>query len=247
MKKQLFAVLAILTMLAAATVTGHSAPAAASRDWTIDFMGTLQVPVQLEIVDAKEVILGIEQISRHERAAKGMNTEADALQAQELAAALARNNIGIYQLALKRDNSYHTAIAFAAKLPEEMLPIGLGLFEELQSMDQQQQTEIRQRFLAEIETGLAASPELAELFNVEVLELYPFEQMTSKSAQIVSVGGSLAFRMYKLIQPAAFKVHFIRRNSQMYVFGVMNSGTDRRLWEDMTQAMLASAQWRLLL
>ncbi len=249
-KSKLFMVIVVMTTFLVMAGTAYGASKETStKDWNIQFLGTLQVPAQLEIVDAKDVITAIGKISEKvekEKAAKGQKPTAEVMSAQDIAANLEKNNVGIYEFALKNNGTYNTAWVIAFKMPEEFKPTGLSFFDRIQKMDKKQQAELQTQIISGMNKVFTEVPELKDIFEMEILEFYPFEQMTNKNAQIVSVGGSVAFRMYKMIQPAAFKVYFIKKNTQMYVFGVINSGPDRKMWDNMTQEMLGSARWKIL-
>ena len=249
-RKLVVIVFVLLTSLWIMLETAYGAPReSAAKEWDISFLGTLQVPAQLEIVDAKDVIKVIGEIAEKvekEKAAKGQKTTTEVVSAQDMVASLERNNAGIYELALKNKGTYNIALVIAFKMPEEFKSTGLSFFDKLQTMDKKQQAEIQRQIINITTVALKEVPNLKDVFEMEVLEFYPFEQMTNKNAQIVSVGGSVAFRTYKIIQPAALKVYFIKKNTQMYVFGVMNSGPDRKMWDDMTKTMLGGAKWKIL-
>lgn len=250
-KRKLFVVVfVLLTTFWVMIGTAYGAPKeSGTKEWDISFLGTLQVPAQLEIVDAKDVIMAIGKVAEKvekEKAAKGQKTTTEVMSAQDIAANLEKNKVGIYEFALKNNGTYNTALVIVFKMPEEFNPTGLSFFDRLQKMDKKQQAEIQKEIITGTNKVFAESPELKDIFEMEILEFYPFEHMTNKNAQIVSVGGSVAFRMYKIIQPSALKVYFIKKNTQMYVFGVINSGPDRKMWEDMTKIMLDGAQWRIL-
>lgn len=249
-KRKLFALVFVMMTFLVMAGTAYGAPKETStKDWHIQFLGTLQVPAQLEIVDAKDVIMAIGKISEKvekEKAAKGQKTTTEIMSAQDIAANLEKNNVGIYEFALKNNGTYNTALAITFKMPEEFKATGLTFFDNIQKMDKKQQTELQKQIITGMNKVFTEVPELKDIFEMEILEFYPFEHMTNKNAQIVSVGGSVAFRMYKMIHPAAFKVYFIKKNTQMYVFGVINSGPDRKMWEDMTKTMLGGARWKIL-
>ena len=249
--RKIFVVLVVLVtafLVMAGTAYGASKENS-NKDWNISFLGTMQVPAQLEIVDCKDVLVEMTKINEKlatAKPAKAQKPNEKVTSPEEVAAAFEKNNIGIYEFALKNNGTYNTAWVFAAKIPDELKPAGITLFDELKATDKKQQAEIHRKILKGMDEFFTKVPDLTEIFQMEILEFYPFEQMTNKNAQIVSVGGSVVFRMYKLIQPAAFKVYFIKKNSELYVFGVVNSGPDRKMWDNMSKEMLSSARWKLL-
>lgn len=219
------------------------------KAWNISFLGTLQVPAQLEIVDGKDVMVEIMKLSeKMEKSypSKKKNPEVKNTTPEEIAATFDENKIGFYEFALKNNGTYNIALVFAGKLPANMNAGGIAFFETLKSTDKQKQEEIHKLILTKMDEIYEKAPDFKDMFQMEILEFYPFEQMTNKNAQIISVGGSVALRTFKLIQPAAFKVYFINKNSELYVFGVINSGQDRKLWDDMSKEMLSSARWSWL-
>lgn len=250
MKKSKWFVVIAVWLTAYLSMSGIADCAAEEKTWDISFLGTLKVPAQLEIVDAKDVITEIGKISEKiekENVAKGVKPAARIISPQEVIAALEKNHVGIYELALKNKGSYNTAFVITFKFPREFEAAGVNFFDSLQKMDKNQQAEVHKQILAGMDTAYAKIPDLKGILEMEILEFYPFEQMTNANAEMISVGGSVAFRMYKIIEPAAVKVYFIKKNKQFYVFGLINSGQDRKLWEDMTKKMLSDAQWKITL
>lgn len=249
--RQRFVVLvALVTTFLMMVGTAYGAPKEnGTKDWDISFLGTMQVPAKLEIVDCKDVLVELMKISQEMEKTKPASTKKTnevVISPEEVAAAFTKNKFGIYEFALKNNGTYNTAMVFAFKMPDELKLSGMTFFDELQKIDKKQQAAIHKQIVTGMNEVFTKCPELKDTFQMEILEFYPFEQMTNKNAQIVSVGGSVAFRMYKLIQPAAFKVYFIKKNTDLYVFGVVNSGQDRKMWDNLSKEMLMSARWKLL-
>lgn len=249
-KKYIFVFTFILTILGsiAGTTYGAQKPEV-KKDWNISFLGTMKVPAQLEIVDGKDVIEEIVKFSEKvnkSHPAKDTISKVQTLSPEDIAEAFTNNNIGVYQFALKNNGSYNIAMVFAGKLPAKYNTTGLTFFDKLKNTNQQQQVEIHQLILKGMDDIYTKVPDLQDLFQLEILEFYPFEQMDNKNVQIVSVGGSVAVRTFKLIQPFALKTYIINKNSEIYIFGVLNSGPDRKIWDDMTKKMLSTARWNWL-
>ena len=233
----------------AGTAYGAAKEEAASRDWNIAFLGTLPVLGGLEIVDYKDVVAAMMKVIDKEEKLKQIQQEKQdvsgtAVSPEELLAALEKYNLGVYQFALKNNGSYNTAVVLVAEIPEEFKPAGLSLFDELLRQDKKKQEAIYGQIVKGMDELYRAAPEAKDVFQIEFLEFYPFEKLTNKNAQIVSVGGSVALRIFKLVMPAAVKVYLIRNNTDMYVFGVVNSGPDRKLWDNMSNDMLSKARWK---
>lgn len=242
-------VLASAFLGVAGTAYGAPKEEASHKDWNIAFLGTLPVQSGLEIVDYKDVVAAMMKVVNQEERAKQIQRESQdisgtAVSPEELLAALEKYNLGIYQFALKNNGSYNTAVVLAAEIPEELKPAGLALFDELLRQDKKKQEATYGQIIKGMDELYRAAPEAKDVFQMEFLEVYPFEQLTNKNAQIVSVGGSVALRIFKLVMPAAVKVYFIRNNTDMYVFGVVNSGPDRKLWDNMSKDMLSKACWK---
>lgn len=233
----------------AGTAYGAEKESLGYKDWNIAFLGTLQVPGGLEIVDYKDVVAELLKVIDKEEKLKQIQQEKQdingtAVSPEEIMAALEKYNLGIYQFALKNNGSYNTAFVVVAEIPEELKPEGLALFDKLLRQDKKNQEAIHREIIKGMDEVYAAAPETKDIFQMEFLEFYPFEQLTNKNAQIVSVGGSVAFRLFKLVMPAATKVYFIKNNKDMHVFGVVNSGPDRKLWDNMSKDMLKKARWK---
>ena len=250
LKKYIIVFTVIMTVFGAMIEITYGAPKLEEkRDWNIPFLGTLQVPTQLEIVDGKDVI---REIITFDEKVKKSNPPKDTvptveiLSPQDIDEAFANNTIGVYQLALKNNGSYHIAMVFVGKIPAEYNTKGLTFFDKIKNTPQQKQEEIHTLILKGIDDIYTKEPALQNMFQLEILEFYPYEQIDSKKAQIVSVGGSLAVRTFKLIQPFALKTYIINKNSDMYVFSVLNSGPDRKLWDSITNEMLRTARWNWL-
>lgn len=219
------------------------------KDWNISFLGTLQVPAQLEIVDGKDVfgqMMKVAETMGKSNPSKIDSPKVKAVSPEEIAAMFDDNKFGLYEFALKNNGTYNVAIVFAGKIPASMNAAGITFFNTLKSTDKQKQEELHKTILKGLNDIYVKAPEMKDVLQLEILEFYPFEQITNKKAQIVSVGGSVALRTYKMIQPAAFKIYFINKNSELYVFGVINSGQDRKMWDNMSKEMLSSARWNWL-
>ena len=250
--KKWFVVCMVLTTVffgVAGTAYGAAKESAGYKDWNITFLGTLQVPGELEIIDYKDVVAELLKVIDKEEKLKQIQREKQdingtAVSPEEIMAVLEKYNLGIYQFALKNNGSYNTAFVLAAEIPEELKAEGLALFDELLRQDKKNQEAIHREIIKGLDEAYAAAPEVKDIFQMEFLEFYPFEQLTNKNVQIVSVGGSVAVRLFKLVMPAAAKVYFIKNNKDMYVFGVVNSGPDRKLWDNMSKDMLSKAHWK---
>ena len=242
-------VLAATFFSMAGTTYGAAKEEAGSKDWNIAFLGTVQVPGGLEIVDYKDVLAEMMKVIDQEEKLKQIQQEKQDLggtsvSAEEVLASLEKYNLGIYQLALKNSGTYNTAVVLAMEIPEELKPAGFAMFDELLKQDKKKQEAIYGEIVKGLDGLYAATPEVKNVFQMEILEFYPFEQLTNKNAQIVSVGGSVALRFFKLVMPAAAKMYFIKNNTNLYVFGVVNSGPDRKLWDNMSKDMLSKARWK---
>ncbi|MBC8016512.1 MAG: hypothetical protein H7X79_12315 [Sporomusaceae bacterium] len=246
LEKYAIVITVIMTVFGATIGTTHGAPKSEEKkDWNIPFLGIMKVPVQLEIVDGKDVIVEIIKFSEkinQSHPVKDTISKVQAPSPADIAEAFANNNIGVYQLALKNNGSYNLAVVFAGKLPENYNATGLTFYDKLKNTNQQQQEEIHKLILKGIDDIYTKEPDLQDMFQLEILEFYPFEEMENKNAQIVSVGGSVAARTFKLIQPLALKIYLINKDSDIYVVGVLNSGPDRKLWDNMTKEMLRTAR-----
>lgn len=250
LKKYVIVFTFLLTVLGPMVGTAHGEPRQeVKKAWNISFLGTMQVPAQLEIVDGKDVIGEILKFSaKLNNSHPGENTisKVQTLSPEDIAEAFANNNIGVYQFALKNNGSYNIAMVFVGKLPEKYNATGLIFFDKLKNTNQQQQEEMHKLILKEIDNVYTKQPDLQDMFQLEILEFYPFEQIFNKNAHIVSAGGSVAVRTFKLIQPLALKTYIINKNSEIYIFVVLNSGPDRKIWDDMTKEMLSTARWNWL-
>ena len=228
--------------------TTYGAPSEeGKKDWNISFLGTMQVPDQLEIVDGKDVILEmvkIDEKAKKEHPVKVADLKAKTFSPQEITEAFEKNNIGVYQFALKNHGSYNTAFVFVGKLPAQYNVNGVTFFDTLKNMNRKKQEEVHKMILKGIGDVYAKDPELKNVFDVEILEFYPFKQIDNENAKIVSVGGSLAVRTFKLVQPFAFKTYIVNKNSEIYIFTILDSGSDRKIWDKMTKEMLKTAQWK---
>ena len=242
-------VLSVAFFGVAGTAYGAAKEKAASRNWNIAFLGTLPVQGGLEIVDYKDVVAAMMKVINQEEKAKQIQRESQDISGtvvspEEVLAALEKYNLGVYQWALKNNGTYNTAVVFVAEIPDEIKPMSLALFDELLKQDKKKQEAIYGQIVKGMDELYSEAPEAKDVFQMEFLEFYPFEQVTNKNAQIVSVGGSVALRIFKLVMPAALKVYFIKNNTDMYVFGVVNSGPDRKLWDNMSKDMLSKAHWK---
>jgi len=219
------------------------------KDWNISFLGTFQVPAQLEIVDGKEVIIEVLKMSEkmgEQNTPTKEKLSANTVSPEAITAFFEENKIGLYELALKNNGSYNVALLFAGKLPADMNADGVAFLADLKGIDKKQQEEIHTLLQKQINDMYAQNPEMKDIFEIEILEFYPFEQLTNKNAEMISIGASVAVRAFKLIQPGACKVYFINKNSELYVFGIINSGQDRKLWDNMSKEMLSNARWSWL-
>lgn len=248
-RKYLILLAVLVTTLLPMMGTVYGAPKEESKKlWNIPFLGTMQVPDRVEIVDGKDVVGQIMKMSNsmakaNSSPAKRSNVKMSS--PEEISAMFDDNKIGIYEFAVKNNGAYNIALVFAGKIPTEGNASGLAFFEKLKNSDKEKQVEIHKIILNGINEAYGKVPELKDMFELEILEFYPFEQLTNKNAQIISVGGSVAVRTFKMIRPVAFKVYFINKDSELYVFGVINSGLDRQMWDTMSKEMLSSARWSL--
>lgn len=220
-----------------------------SKLWNIPFLGTMEVPKQLEIIDGKDIVwqmikVGNEGMKLNPNAYKQGNTVKATLP-EDVATMFDESQMGFYEFALKKNNTYSVAFVFAGKVPENGNQGALAFFEKLKSTDKQKQAELQQLIRLQMADAYQKVPGLKDLFQLEILEFYPFEQFANKEAQVISVGGSLAVRSFKILSPVACKVYFINKNSEIYVFGVIDNGTDRQTWDDMSKKMLSNAYWSL--
>jgi len=240
----------IMTVIGTMIGTTHGAPKPeVTKDWNISFLGTMQVPAQLEIVDGQDVLGEIvklgEKMNKSQPVQDGIS-KVPTISPADIAEAFTNNNIGVYQLALKNNGSYNIGMVFVGKVPAQYNSTGLTYFDKLKNTNQQQQEEIHKLILKGINDVYTKEPDLQNIFQLEILEFYPFQQIDNTHAQIISVGGSVAVRTFKLIQPFALKTYIINKNSDIYIFGILNSGPDRKIWDDMTQKMLSTARWNWL-
>lgn len=253
-KKYVIVFTVIMSVFVMMTETTYGAPKTeAKKDWAMSFLLTMQVPDQLEIVDGNSVIREI--LTLGEKMKKSHPThdtlpKTQPFSPEDITQFFANHNIGIYQFALKNSGSYNTAMVFAGKLPAAHNAAGLTFFNNLKNMDQQKQEELHKLILKGIDEVYAEvyakEPDLRDMFQMEILEFYPFEHIGTKDVKIISVGGSVAVRSFKLVQPFAVKTYIINNNSDIYIFSVLNSGPDRKLWENMTKEMLRTARWDFL-
>lgn len=247
LKKYLILFTVIMSVFGVMPATTYSAPKLEEKqDWNISFLGTMQVPTQLEIVDGKDVIGEIIKFAEKAHKSRPANDGISKVQThspEEIAEFFTNNNIGVYQLALKNNGSYNIAMVFAGKIPEKVNANGLSFFDNLKNTTPQKQEELHHFILSGINDMYTKVPDLQDIFQLEILEFYPFEQMNNKNSRIISLGGSAAVRTFKLIQPFALKTYIINKDSELYIFGVLNSGSDRKLWDDMTKEMLRTARW----
>lgn len=246
-KKYIAMLTVVITVSVTMLATAYGAPKPElKKDWDISFLGTMQVPEQLEIIDGKDVIEEVMKFSEKASKAYPLKPTAPKVKApsfEDVSEFFTTNNIGVYQLALKNNGSYNTAILFAGKIPAKNNTNQLIFFDKLKNTDPQKQKELHTLILKGIDEAYTKVPDLQNLFQLEIIEFYPFERMTSQNVEMISMGGSIAVRTFKLIQPAAFKIYVINKNAEIYIFGVINSGPDRKMWDDMTKEMLSNLQW----
>lgn len=240
-------VVALLAICIASMETAYGAEKNDSKAaWNISFLGALPVPAQMEIIDIKDVLIELSKLNaktEEQNPPKDNNLKKKVMSPEEIAAVFETYNIGVYEFAIKNNGTYNTALAFAGKAPAQMNANGIKFFNRLQTTSKQQQKEIHMAILKGIDEVYAKKPDLKNVFELEILEFYPFEHISNKNVEIISIGGSMAIRTFKLIQPAAFKVYFINKNAELYIFAVINSGLDRKMWDQMSQDMLTNAQW----
>ena len=249
-KKHIIIFTVIMTIFGAMVETAYGAPKPeVKKDWNISFLGTVQVPAQLEIVDVIDVIgeyLKFSEKISKDNLSKNTPPKVKIPTSEEIAELFTSNNIGVYQLALKNNGSYNTVFIITGKIPKQYNTNGIKFFNTLTNIDPQKQEELHKLILKGMDEIYTKVPDLQNLFQLEILEFYPFEKMTNKNAQIISAGGSVAVRTFKLIQPMALKVYFVNKSSEIYLFGVIGSGPDRKMWDDMTKEMLSTARWSWL-
>lgn len=251
MKKGKLVLVLLVVMMSFTTITADvygESPEQGKKSWYIPFFASMEVPEQLIIIDGKDIINEMAKLM--ETAGKSYptrnNQNSKKISPEEIGDVFDENQIHFYQFALKENGSYQTAFAFVGKVPDEWNKPAMKFFSELQHIDQKGQQEIRRNILTKMGEAYTMVPELKNLLQVEILEFYPFEKFTSKNSQVVSVGGSIALYQFKMIQPAAFKIYFINKNSKIYLLGVINSGPNRKMWDAMTRDMLSTAQWSLV-
>ena len=246
-KKYITMLTVVMTVSITMLATAYGAPTPElKKDWDISFLGTMQVPAQLEIVDGKDVIEEVMKFSEKASKAYPMKSTVPKMKApsfEDVSQFFTTNNIGVYQLALKNNGSYNTAILFAGKVPAKNNTNELIFFDKLKNTDSQKQKELHTLILKGIDEAYTKVPDLQNLFQLEIIEFYPFERIISQNVEMIGMGGSVAVRSFKLIQPAAFKIYVINKNAEIYVLGVINSGPDRKMWDDMTKDMLSNMQW----
>lgn len=239
-KFSIISLLVLLLSLAALPLSLAAAPP--QQTWSSSPLGTMQAPSQLEIIDLKDVLA--EMLRASEKYGKP-GAQAAAIPGlpgkqatpESLLALFDKYNIGLYQLAIKNGTYYHTAYAGAMKLPSEVKFQAELLLQQIKNADKKQQADYQQLITALISQAFTA-PELQDSFKFEILDFYPFESFTQKNVQAVSVGGSVALRMYNMLQPVAFKAYLLRNSGEYYVFLVVNSGPDQKLWNETSKAML---------
>jgi hypothetical protein len=252
MKNKRIAVL--LVMLAACfAVTGTVCAAGdeTTRPWDIPFIGTLQVPARMEIIELKDVLAEAIKFEQKQQAAKQKvlplnKDKAPAkkqLTLEDLDKFSKTSNFGLYEFAVKAEGTYSTAFAFAFKVPGKMTLDMHAFFNKLRDATTQQEEELRSTVMQGLELAYAKEPDMRDILAFEILEFYPFDRLESGDAEIVGVGGSVAFRTFKLICPVAGKVFFIRKNDELYVFGIVNSGVDRKRWAEIGTNMVSDIQW----
>ncbi len=241
--------LIILTLAISASALPSLGYAAAQTDKkpdsTISFLGTLEIPSQLEIIDMKDVFIEIikmgEKLQEEKEAKEGSSSTGEIpkkISEENLRTALNQYDIGAYQFALKQNGSYNQAFVLAAKLPPNMKEAAGRFLGEMKTYDKKKQSELKALTEKAIQDAIASTPELKTSFSFELLEFYPFEYTKKGKLQMISAGGSMAVRTYKLIQPFAVKTYLLEKNSDYYVFAIINSGSDRKLWDNLTKEML---------
>lgn len=228
-----------ITMVLTVTATE-----AEKKNWDIPYLGRLYAPVELEIIDGKDVITEFIKMSETiEKSSPVKNQSQVTFSDKTIEEGLSSTQISFYQLAMKNNGTYNTAFLFAGRATEEWNKQGVDFFNKLKSMDSKQQVETHAFILKIMDELYTHKPECKNIFQLEILEFYPFEQFSNKNAQIISVGGSIALRTFKIVYPTAFKIYFIKKDSHFYILGEIDSGTNRKMWQSMTKEMLSTALW----
>lgn len=236
-----------LTIICLQAATLYAAPKTEEKkSWTIPFMGTMQVPAQLEVVDGKDVVLSLLRFSEkmeEQRPNKAKLGTQRQISTEDIEKAFAQVQIGAYELALKNNGTYNIAFLVAAKVPKEMTVMSGELFDTVKKADSEKQAEMYNQFTNAMELLYIQSPELKDVLLLEVLEFYPFERLKNRKTEVVSFGGSLAVRTFKLVQPFAFKMYIVKNNADFYVLALMTPGPERKLWNDMTKEMISKVKF----
>lgn len=145
------------------------------------------------------------------------------------------NGLQGYQLALRGKDSYDIAMAVSARLPEEALPF-LPQVEAL-AEDPAQQQELMQMGTEAINAYGDGSDELP-VFQFEVLSYEPIQRMENEDFKITSVSGSIAFTMFQIITPYAFKAYLVQNGEEAYVVFLNTNPANRGKWNSMMDQML---------
>lgn len=221
-----------------------------SKNWSIPFMGVMPIPAQLEVVDGKDVVLAMLRMGEtfeQQLPAEAKTRRTPPLTAEDVEKAFEKYPVAFYQLALKNNGTYNTAFLFTAKIPQDMNLATTDLFDKIHKAEPQKQAEFQKLITDGLEMMYVKAPELRDVLSLEILEFYPFETMRNSEAEIVSVGGSVAARTFKLINPFAIKVYLIRNQTDYYVTALIASGPERKLWNDMTKEMLSKIRFSVAL
>ncbi|WP_110955499.1 hypothetical protein [Anaerosinus massiliensis] len=241
--KRMISAMVIVLVIGSAGIVNASA----TKAWEIPFLGTLQVPEQLEIIDGKDVMFAFvkygEEIEKNKNKNKILRSEFKANPYEEIEKAFDQNYIGVYQFAFKDKGSYNTAFGFAGKIPAQYNANGIDFFDVLKHTDRKKQEEIHTLILKTMKDIYEKETGLKDTFDIEILDFYPLKQFKNEEVQVISGGANLVVRNFKLVRPFAVKVYLIQKNSEIYVFGVLNSGYDRKFWDKMTEKMLRTADW----
>lgn len=212
--------------------------------WAIEGIGQADASVDLTITpftDIMESVFSYLQ-SQMKREAEKKNLGANPLELQkyrnmmeEVKQFARENRLQGYQLALRGKDSYDIAMAVSARLPEEAL-LFLPQIETLAN-DPTQQKEAMQMGLEAINAYGDGSGELPP-FQLEVLAYEPIQQMHSDNFKITSVSGSIAFTMFQIITPYAFKAYLIQDGQEAYVVFLNTNPANREKWNSMMDQML---------